>query len=101
MFKKYKLQCKTAEDFLDNIRLRKSEKEEHEIANDYLINFWYQELEKLEWKRIFTPTKLGLSRNHPEYLKMYSRLPKRKEYNRIYMNRVRKEQRLQFGCALW
>ena len=49
MFQRYRPihKCKTLNHFLLNIKKRKRDLKEWQIANDYLISFWYQKAEKL------------------------------------------------------
>lgn len=49
MFKQYRKisQCKTINHFLLNIKKRKKDIPEYEVANDFLINWWYKKLEGL------------------------------------------------------
>lgn len=95
---KYKLHPITINDFLWNIHWRRSDIQEYEIANDFLINIWYEKIDKL-LKNHF-PRNI-IAQNRKDYLKQYHRTEKFKAYRRDWMRKARAEQKRKYGCMLW
>ena len=98
MFQKYFFNPQTINDIMWNIHWRRSDIQEHEIANDHLIHIWYSKIGGL--KKAYFPRNI-IAQNKKDYQKQYHRTEKFKAYRRVYARKARAEQKRKYGCNLW
>ncbi len=98
MFNKYILQPITINHLMWNIHWRRSDIPEHQVANDHLINLWYNKIDKL--LKAHFPRNI-IAQNKKEYQKQYHRTEKFKTYRREHTRKARAEQKKKYGCVLW